>query len=48
MRFFAKYDPQGQLIAVGCGNGGVEITPQEYEAIRCDILAKAAAREEEA
>ena len=47
MRFFAKYDPQGRLIAVGCGNGGVEITPQEYEQIRREIIVRAAERTEE-
>ena len=46
MRFFAKYDPEGRLIAVGCGNGGVEITRQEYEEIRRRIIARAAERTE--
>ena len=30
MRYFAKYDQAGELLAIGTGLGGVEITEAEY------------------
>lgn len=32
MRYYAMYDKIGNLLCVGVGNGGTEITVQEYDA----------------
>ena len=42
MRFFAQYNDFGKLIAIGTGNGGVEITEAEYNALLSEIREKAA------
>ena len=42
MRFFAQYNNSGKLIAIGTGNGGVEITEAEYNALLAEIREKAA------
>ena len=42
MRFFAQYNDFGKLIAIGTGNGGVEITEAEYNALLAEICEKAA------
>ena len=41
MRYFAKYDAEGRLIAVGCGNGGHAISKAEYDELRRQIRQKA-------
>ena len=42
MRYFAQYNESGKLIAIGTGNGGVEITEAEYNALLTEIREKAA------
>lgn len=43
MRYFAKYDNHGVLVLIGTGgNGGVEITEAEYNALLSEIREKAA------
>ena len=42
MRYFAQYNDNGKLIAIGTGNGGVEITEAEYNALLSEIREKAA------
>lgn len=42
MMYHAKYDDTGNLLAIGTGPGGTEITLEEYESILCDIREKAA------
>ena len=42
MRYFAKYDNHGVLVLIGTGgNGGVEITEAEYNALLAEIREKA-------
>ena len=41
MRYYAQYNNSGKLIAIGTGNGGVEITEAEYNALLAEIRAKA-------
>ena len=41
MRYFAKYSGD-ELIAIGTGNGGTEITESEYNALLSEIREKAA------
>lgn len=41
MRFFAQYNNSGKLLAVGTGNGGVEITEAEYNRFLSEIREKA-------
>lgn len=43
MRYFAEYDGNGRLIAIGAGDAlnGVEITEAEYLALEAEIAAKA-------
>lgn len=41
MRFFAQYDNSGKLLAIGTGNGGMEITEAEYNALLSEIREKA-------
>ena len=41
MRFFAQYNDFGKLIAIGTGNGGVEITEAEYNTLLAEIREKA-------
>ena len=42
MRYYAHYNDSGKLIAIGTGNGGVEITEAEYNALLTEIREKAA------
>ena len=42
MRYYAQYNDSGKLIAIGTGNGGVEITESEYNALLAEIREKAA------
>ena len=42
MRYYAQYTESGTLIAIGTGNGGVEITEAEYNALLSEIREKAA------
>ena len=42
MRFFAQYNNSGKLLAIGTGNGGVEITEAEYNILLSEIREKAA------
>ena len=42
MRYYAHYNDTGKLIAIGTGNGGVEITEAEYNALLAEIREKAA------
>ena len=41
MRYFAKYSGD-ELIAIGTGAGGIEITESEYNALLAEIHEKAA------
>ena len=42
MRYYAQYNDSGNLIAIGTGCGGVEITEAEYNALLAEIREKAA------
>lgn len=42
MRYFVKSDDNGIFKAVGIGNGGVEITKEEYDTLLTEIREKAA------
>lgn len=42
MRYYAQYNDNGKIIAVGIGNGGTEITESEYNALLSEIREKAA------
>ena len=42
MRYYAQYNNSGNLIAIGTGNGGTEITEAEYNALLAEIREKAA------
>ena len=42
MRYFAKHNESGKLIAIGTGPGGVEITESEYNRLWAEIREKAA------
>lgn len=41
MRYFAKFNENGKLIAVGTGEGGTEIPNDEYYTLLSEIAAKA-------
>lgn len=41
MRYYAQYDESGNLILIGTGVGGVEITEDEYNNMLLDIQEKA-------
>ena len=41
MRFFAQYNNSGKLLAIGTGNGGMEITEAEYNILFAEIREKA-------
>lgn len=41
MRYYAQYDESGNLILIGTGVGGVEITEDEYNKMLLDIQEKA-------
>ena len=42
MRYYAQYNDSGDLIAIGTGYGGTEITEAEYNALLAEIREKAA------
>lgn len=42
MRYYAKYNDSGALLAIGTGNGGTEITEAEYNTLLAEIHEKAA------
>ena len=42
MRYYAQYNDSGNLLAIGTGPGGVEITEAEYNALLAEIREKAA------
>ena len=42
MRYYARYNDSGKLIAIGTGSGGTEITEAEYNALLSEIREKAA------
>lgn len=42
MRYYKMIDADGNLTAIGTGNGGVEITEEEYAALAKEIEQKAA------
>ena len=41
MRYYAHYNEAGKLVIIGTGNGGVEITEAEYNALLAEIREKA-------
>lgn len=41
MRYYAQYNENNTLIAIGTGHGGVEITEAEYNTLLAEIRAKA-------
>lgn len=41
MRYYAQYNANGKLIAIGTGSGGTEITEAEYNALLAEIREKA-------
>ena len=41
MRYYAEYDENNKLFAIGTGYGGVEITEEEYNRILAEIRTKA-------
>ena len=42
MKYYAKYNESGTLIAIGTGQGGTEITEAEYTCLLAEIREKAA------
>ena len=42
MRYYARYNDSGKLLAIGTGAGGTEITESEYNALLSEIREKAA------
>ena len=42
MRYYAQYNDNGALLAIGTGSGGTEITEAEYNALLAEIREKAA------
>ena len=42
MRYYAQYNDNGKLIAIGTGPGGTEITESEYNTLLAEIREKAA------
>ena len=41
VRYFARYNGSGALLAIGTGYGGTEITEAEYNALLSEIREKA-------
>lgn len=41
MRYYARYNEHNELIAIGTGNGGTEITKEEYDRLLAEIREKA-------
>ena len=42
MRYYAQYNENNRLVAIGTGYGGVEITEEEYNQLLTEIREKAA------
>ena len=42
MRYYARYNDSGKLLAIGTGPGGTEITEAEYNTLLSEIREKAA------
>ena len=42
VRYFARYNDSGTLLAIGTGSGGTEISEAEYNALLAEIREKAA------
>ena len=42
MRYYAQYNENNTLVAIGTGPGGVEITEEEYNRLLTEIREKAA------
>lgn len=42
MRYYARYNDSGNLLAIGTGSGGTEITEAEYNTLLSEIREKAA------
>lgn len=42
MRYYAQYNDSGELIAIGTGYDGTEITESEYNTLLAEIREKAA------
>lgn len=42
MRYYAQYNENNVLIAIGTGPGGIEITEEEYNRLLTEIREKAA------
>lgn len=42
MKYYAQYNESGNIIAIGTGIGGIEITESEYNALLSEIREKAA------
>ena len=40
-RYFAQYNDSGDLLAIGTGQGGTEITEAEYNTLLAEIRSKA-------
>lgn len=40
MRYYAQYDNQNNLIAIGTGSGGTEVTEEEYNNLLAEIHEK--------
>ena len=41
MRYYARYNDSGKLLAIGTGSGGTEITEAEYNDLLAEIREKA-------
>ena len=41
MKYYAQYSASGELISIGTGGGGTEITEAEYQALLTEIRTKA-------
>ena len=41
MRYYAQYNEENKLIAIGTGYGGTEITEEEYNTLLAEIREKA-------
>ena len=41
MRYYAQFDSENKIIAIGTGYGGVEITEEEYNRLLSEIREKA-------
>lgn len=41
MRYYAQYNSENKLIAIGTGAGGVEISKEEYDRLLAEIRTKA-------